>query len=53
VRGSVSQLLGSIEAVGGDHGFWFEAGPHLAGAVFLSSAAAWPIKGAWWEGAGF
>jgi len=28
-----------------------EAAPHLAGAVF--SAAAWPIRGAWWEGLGF
>jgi len=28
-----------------------EAAQHLAGVVFL--AAAWPIRGAWWEGVGF
>ena len=47
--GSVSQLLGSIEACRGRSRILVEAGLHLAGAVFLSLAAAWPIRRAWWE----
>jgi hypothetical protein len=49
----VSQLLGSIEAVGGDRGFWSKLPRTSLGAVFLSSAAAGPIRGAWQEGVGF
>ena len=45
VRGSVPQLLSSIEARGGDRGFW----PQLPRTSLARSfsAAAWPIRGAW------
>jgi hypothetical protein len=47
VRGSASQLLSSIEAIGGDYGFWLKLPCTLLAAF---TAAAWPIRGAWWEG---
>jgi hypothetical protein len=53
VRGSASQLLSSIESCRGDRGFWLKLPRTSLGAVFLSSAVAWPIREAWWEGAGF
>jgi hypothetical protein len=47
VGGLVSQLLGSIEAVGGDREFWSKLPRTSLGAVFLSLAMAGPIRGAW------
>jgi hypothetical protein len=35
VRGSVSQLLSSIEAIGGDRGFWLK---------LPRTSLAWPIR---------
>jgi hypothetical protein len=50
-RGSASRLFSSIEARGGDRGFWLKLpGTSLARSF---SAAAWPIRGAWREGVGF
>lgn len=48
MRTSASLLRRRTNGVWGDHGFLTEAALPLAGAV--SSAAAWPIRGAWWEG---
>jgi hypothetical protein len=51
MRGSASQLLSSIEAGGGDRGFWLKLPRTSLARSF--SAAAWPIRGAWWDGVGF
>jgi hypothetical protein len=51
VRGSASQLLSSIEAGGGDRGFWLKLPRTSLARSF--SATAWPIRGAWRDGAGF
>ena len=44
-------VFSSIKAIGGNHGFWLKLPRTSLARSF--SAAAWPIRGAWWEGVGF